>query len=330
MSDIPRPSNRRPRPWRFRLFGGDRGLIFTLLAPGVILVLALVVIPLTYTFLLSLQSAGVSVVAGRGQLLSRWVGLENYFRLLSNPYVMQGLRATLYFFVVSISIELSVGILMAHLLNVEFKGRTLVRALVFIPWAIPTIVNATLWKMIFNGNAYGALNGLLAAVGLGNGHTVWLDTSPIFHGVRLLGPFLSWIGMSRGMNMIIIGDEWKTLPIVAFLVLAGLQTIPKDYHEAATVDGATAWQRFRHITLPLLGPVLSIVLILRTMELIRAFTIFYTLEGTSLPVLSISAYQQAFSFGYFGRGSAVAFIIGLISLSFAFLYVHWLYREEMS
>jgi multiple sugar transport system permease protein len=330
MEGIPTQSTRRAPSRFFRFFTGDRGLALALLLPSLLLVAALVLVPLIYTLILSFQSATVNVIGGRGQLVGHWVGLRNYIHLLTNSYFLSGLRATLYFFAASILIELTIGILMAHLLNLEFRGRTLVRALVFIPWAIPTIVNATLWGMIFNGNAYGALNGLLPRLGLGNGHTVWLDTTPVWPHVPLLGPFFQWIGMSRGMNALIIGDEWKTLPIVAFLVLAGLQTIPKDYYEAATIDGATPWQRFRYITLPLLGPILSIVLILRTMQLVRAFTIFYTLEATNIPVLSISAYQQAFSFGYFGRGSAVAFIIGLISLFFAWIYIRWLYREEVA
>ncbi len=311
------------------MFLGEQGLIMALLVPAIIVLLGVVALPLVYALILSMKNASVNVVGGVGSVSGSWVWWQNYVTLLTDSAFWSTLRQTLYFFGVSILIEITVGVGMASLLNQQFPARGLVRALVFVPWAIPTVVNANLWGMILNGNSYGALNALLNQLHLLSGSVVWLDTSPVLAHVPVLGSFLNWMGGTLGMNAIIVGDEWKTLPIVAFLVLAGLQTIPAEYYEAARMDGASAWRQFRSVTLPLLGPILAVVLILRTMQLLRAFTIMYTLEGTGLPVLSILAYQYSFSFGYFGMGSAIAFVIGMLALVVAFIYLKALYREEL-
>ncbi len=183
--------------------------------------------------------------------------------------------------------------------------------------------------MIFDGDNFGALNDLLLQWHVIQSPIVWLNPSALFPQIPWLSNALSYLGSNLAMNSIIVGDEWKTLPIVAILVLAGLQTIPHEYYEAARVEGASAWRQFRQITLPLIAPVLTVVLILRTMQLMRAFTLIFTLEQFGLPVLSIQAYQQAFSFGSFGMGSAVSFLIGLIALVIAYFYIKRLYREEL-
>lgn len=313
----------------FRAYLGDHGLILALLVPSIVILLAVVILPLLYALDLSLKNSAVTVVGGVGTVSGSWIWLQNYIAIFSNPQFWSAFRHTMYYFVVSIVIELVFGTGIALLLNQRFRGKSLVRTLVFVPWAIPTVVNANLWGMILNGNAYGALNALMGQLGLLAQSVVWLNTTPVWEHVPLLGPLLNWAGGSLGMNAIIVGDEWKTLPIVAFLVLSGLQAIPTDFYEAARLDGASLWAQFRAITLPLLGPILAVVLILRTMQLLRAFTIMYTLEGTGLPVLSILAYQYSFSFGYFGQGAAVAMVIGLLALLVTFVYLKLLYREEL-
>ena len=151
---------------------------------------------------------------------------------------------------------------------------------------------------------------------------------PLFQSVPVIGKITTWIGATRAINWIILGDTWKVLPVVALLVLAGLQTIPTDLYEAAQVDGASAWRRFLYITLPLLRPVLLVILVYRTMELFRVFDILYILMAYTIPVLAIRTFQEAFVFGLFGRGAAIAFLIGLIILATAFVYLRLIKIEE--
>jgi multiple sugar transport system permease protein len=289
---------------------------------------AVVLIPLVYAFLLSLHGAQVTVIAGRGQVSGPFVGLQNYFALFENPNFWQALRTTLYFWIVSILIELVFGIGAAVLLHRPMRGKAIIRALVILPWAIRTVVNANLWSMILDGDPFGALNAFLLQTHLMRQPVVWLNPSPILPGIPWLSHLVTALGGSLGMNWIIVGDEWHTLPIVIFLALAGLQSIPQEYYEAARIDGATGWNSFRYVVFPLLSPVLAVILILRTMQLLRAFTIIYTLESTGLPVLSTLAYQYAFTFGAFGQGSAIAFMIGLLALIISFFYIRFLFRQE--
>ncbi len=313
----------------FRALSGEYFWFYLLLLPSVVILLGVVIIPMLYALKMSLGNTSVVVIGGHGSVQSTFVGLANYVALMQNPAFWQALRETLYFWVVSIGLELTVGIGMALVLNQKFWGQKVVRVLVFIPWAVPTVVNAMLWGMILNGNDYGVLNDLLLRLHWIRTPVVWLTPTPVFQGVPWLSHSLGALGSNLAMNAIIVGDEWKTLPIVAILVLAGLQMVPAEYYEAARVEGASWVSQFFRITLPLVGPILTVVLILRTMQLLRAFTLVYTLEGYGLPLLSISAYQQAFSFGAFGPGSATAFIIGMIALVIAYFYIKRLYREVL-
>lgn len=324
----PRPATGRRSSFT-RLFQGDRGVILAFLLPSLLILVGVVVIPLVYALILSLEGAQVTIIAGHGTVTGPFVGLANYGALLSNAGFWQALRTTLYYWLVSILIEIVFGIGAALLLNRRFRGQAIVRALVFIPWAIPTVVNANLWSMILDGDPFGGLNALLMQLHLTAAPIVWLNPSAILTGVPWLSHAFTAIGASLGLNWIIVGDEWHTLPIVIFLSLAGLQSIPHEYYEAARIDGAGPWSVLRNVTLPLLGPVLAVVLILRTMQLLRAFTLIYTLESTGLPVMSIAAYQYAFTFGAFGEGSALAFLIGLLALMVAFFYILVLFRGEV-
>ncbi|MHB1629618.1 MAG: carbohydrate ABC transporter permease [Bacilli bacterium] len=332
LTAVPILAQKPRKPLRSRLFhalSGEYFWFYVLLVPSLLILAGVVVIPMLYALRMSLANSSVVVIGGRGMVTGQWVGLQNYVSLMQNPIFWQAFRETLYFWFVSIAVEVTVGIGMAVLLNQNFRGRKVVRVIVFIPWAIPTVVNAMLWGMILNGNNYGALNDLLLRLHLISSPVVWLNPTPLFSQVPWLSQALSFLGANSTMNALIVGDEWKTLPIVAVLILAGLQTIPGEYYEAARVEGASGWRQFRQITLPLLGPILTVVLILRTMQLLRAFTLIFTLEQYGMPLLSIQAYQQAFSFGSFGTGSAISFLIALIALLIAIVYIKRIYREEL-
>lgn len=288
--------------------------------PAVLLVLAVTVAPLAYALFLSLTKS--TVVAGG--IKWSWVWFKNYAALLRNTGFWQSVRVTSLFTFASLSIELALGIGMALVLNLPFRGRGLVRSLVLLPWAVPTVVNARMWAWILDGHGYGALNGLLQSAGVIREPVVWLGTATPFAGIPFLDSTLAWLGDSRALNMIILADTWKVTPVVILLALAGLQTIPKEMYEAAEVDGASAWRQFWTITLPMLRPVLLVILVLRTMELFRVFDILYIVMANTIKVLSILTFEEGIVFGNVGRGAALSFIIALLILLVALVYMRLL------
>lgn len=319
---------RRPGARR-RALRGDGFFPYALLLPSIVVLMILVVLPLVYAFDLSLHKATVVVVGGQGQVRMQWTGLDNYLYFLADPRFWASVRTTAYFTVVSLVVELIFGMLIALVLSQEFWGRNVIRALIILPWAVPTVVNARLWGWIYNGESFGALNALLQQLHLLRENVVWLQTTPILTGVPVLGPFFQWAGASLALNMIVIGDTWHVLPVVTLLLLAGLQTIPAEFYEAARIDGAGRWQQFWAITVPRLRPVILVILVYRTMELFRVFDIIYILLGYAINVLSIATFQQAFVFGLMGRGAALAFLIGLLILTIAIVYIRLFRAEEV-
>lgn len=204
--------------------------------------------------------------------------------------------------------ELTLGTGIALVLNKKFIGRGFVRAIILIPWAVPTVVNARLWEWIYAGSSFGALNGLLKVLGVlaKDKNIVWLGFDIPFAGVPVLSSFFSWMGVSRALNMIILADTWKVTPLVIFLLLAGLQQIPASLYEVASIDGANSWRKFWSVTYPFLKPVFLVILVLRTMELFRVFGIIYILMQYSIRVVGIYTYETGMKFLRFGKGSALS------------------------
>jgi ABC-type sugar transport system permease subunit len=301
-----------------------------MIAPAVIVMAVVVLIPLIYALFLSLSHAEVRVVAGQGGVVSQFAGLDNYLYFIKDRAFWASIRVTLYFTIVSLTLEVVIGIGIALVLNEEFPGRAVVRSLLILPWAVPTVVNARLWSLILEPHPYGALNGLLAALHLqGSGDAVnFLTPVPVFQGVPILGDISAWLGATQAIHWIIVADSWKVIPVIALLTLGGLQAIPKEQYEAAEVDGASALQRFWAITFPGLRPVLLVILVYRTMELFRVFDILYILMAYTIPVVAIRTFQETFVFGLFGRGSALAFLIALIILGLSVLYRRFIQVED--
>lgn len=304
-----------------------RSLARWLLAPSMALIATVVVAPLLFALFLSFQEAEPRV----GGINMRFVGLANYAHyFVRSDLFWPAVRVTIYFTVVSLAVELVLGIAMALVLNEEFAGRSLVRAIILLPWAVPTVVNARMWEWIFAGSKFGALNGLMKVLHIfpPTYDQVWLGFDVPFAGVPLLGPFLRWMGVTRALNMIILADTWKVTPLVVLLVLAGLQTIPDSLYEAATVDGAGFWRKLTYVTLPLLKPVLLVVLVLRTMELFRVFDIIYIIMQYSIRVLGVLTYEVGMKFLHFGSGAALSFLVALFILGLALIYIRLFYTEE--
>ncbi|GAB4388239.1 MAG: sugar ABC transporter permease [Thermodesulfovibrionales bacterium] len=261
------------------------------LAPSFLLICLVTIYPAFYVLYLSLQ---------RRHLLfdiSEFVGLGNYAFLLGDDRFWNALGNTAYFAAASVSLELVLGLGMALLLSRAFRLRGLLRAVVLIPWAIPTVVSARMWELMYNTD-FGVLN-------------------------YILGARVNWLGSPFwALNAAVFMDVWKTTPFVAVILMAGLQTVPAELYQAARVDGAGPWAAFRRVTLPLLKPVILVVLIFRTLDAFRIFDAIYVLTGggpaNSTETLSIYAYKVLFQTLQFGYGSALSVAVflctGLISV----------------
>jgi multiple sugar transport system permease protein len=232
----------------------------------------------------------------------RFVGLENYVRFFADDVATRTRVFTFLFVAASVALEILLGLLLALVIHQSFRGRGLVRAAVLIPWAIPTVVTAIMWKYMFN-DQYGLVNLLL-------------------YGARIEA-YQAWLAEAATARLAIIAaDVWKTTSFAALLILAGLQTIPDELHEAARVDGAGPVRRFFAITLPLLRPAILVALLFRMMDAFRVFDLVYVMTqgapGGATNVLQFYGYQKMFPEQQFGYGSAVSvvvfLIVGLLSL----------------
>lgn len=264
--------------------------------------------PLARTFYFSFTDASLSDTAG-----AAWIGIENYlvfddgnwYGILTDPVWWQSVWNTLYFSVVSVSLEVIFGIIVALLLNAEFKGRMLVRAAVLIPWAIPTIVSAKMWAWMLN-DQFGIINHLLMTLGLIDAPLAWTADA------------------SLSMWAVIMVDVWKTIPFVALLVLAALQMLPKDCFEAAEVDGIHPVKVFFRVTLPLITPALLVAVIFRLLDALRVFDVIYVLTSNSTNTMTMSIYarQQLVEFQDVGYGSAASTLLFLIIALVTILYLY--------
>jgi multiple sugar transport system permease protein len=276
----------------------ERRLAVFMVTPSMALIALVAVYPVIYGIWLSLHQYSL-ITAG----LSRWAspaGLGNSKAALSDPDFWSAFRITLEFTVASVFLETVIGLAMALIMKEAFRGQGLVRTVVLVPWAVLTVVTAIMWKTIFDPNL-GFVNQILGT------KTVWLGQEP------------------DALLVMIFADAWKTAPFMALLLLAGLQVIPSDIYEAAKVDGATTWQRFTRITLPLLTPALLVALIFRTMDALRAFDLPKVLTNgangtTTLSLLSQRTFQEN---RLYGPGSSIAILTFIIVMIVAFLYIRF-------
>ena len=306
----------------------SRQLLIFLILPAVIIILLVIIGPIFFAFTLSFNEATPRL----GGIDLHWRGLLNYIHFFfQNAQFWLSVRVTLYFTIVSLIIELTLGTGIALVLNKKFIGRGFVRAIILIPWAVPTVVNARLWEWIYAGSSFGALNGLLKVLGVlaKDNNIVWLGFDIPFAGVPVLSSFFSWMGVSRALNMIILADTWKVTPLVIFLLLAGLQQIPGSLYEVASIDGANSWRKFWSVTYPYLKPVFLVILVLRTMELFRVFDIIYIIMQYSIRVVGIYTYETGMKFLRFGKGSALSFLVAIFILGFTLLYMKLFYKKEV-
>jgi ABC-type sugar transport system permease subunit len=270
---------------------------------GAILVVAL--FPLGWTVWESLHVHDLRM-PWRGQ---PFVGLDNYREALGDPRFWEALGHTFGFTAASVTLEMTLGLVLALALNQAYRGRGLVRAAVLVPWAIPTVVAALLWRFMFESEA-GIVNAVLLDVGAIDKPFVWFTSA-----------WAAWVP-------VVLGDVWKTTPFVALLLLAGLQNIDQELYEAARIDGAGAWQRFVHVTLPLLRPPLLVALIFRTLDAFRVFDLIFVLTrggpGTATEPIALYAFSTLLENLRFGYGSALSVIIFGVTFGLALLYIRLL------
>jgi ABC-type sugar transport system permease subunit len=285
-------------------------LATVLLLPAALVVFGVILYPILRTVLISFFTVNSAVATS-----TPFVGLRNYIDIVDNPDFWSTIGRTLYFTVGSTALELVFGMALALLLNAPLRMRWLFRAVVVLPWALPTVVNGAMWRGVLNAQ-YGSLNALFTQI-----HVI-----PSYH---------SWLGTPfSALNMLVVADVWKTTPLVAFFLLTGLQGIPTDIYESVKVDGAGAIRGFTAITLPLLLPSISVVLILRTIDAFKVFDLVYVLTGggpaNGTQTVAFFTYEQAFSDQRFGYGSALADVIVLCILMLSAIYLKAMRRSEMS
>jgi trehalose/maltose transport system permease protein len=233
------------------------------------------------------------------------------FNLFGTQYVLGAtdpdfIRATwdtIVFAVATVFLELALGMIVALIVNANFKGRGLMRALILVPWAIPTAVSSQMWAYMLQPNRTGFFNTMFWYLGLGNGEI----------------PFLS--DPAWQMPAMILIDVWKTTPFMALLLLAGLQLIPGDIYEAANVDGAGAVRKFFQLTLPLLKGTIAVALVFRTLDALRVFDLFQIVLGQARYSMASFTYYQLIQNRAMGYSSASSVIIFLVLSAFAIIYM---------
>ncbi|MGK9263260.1 sugar ABC transporter permease [Sinorhizobium meliloti] len=270
-----------------------------LMLPLLVVMTAVIGWPLIDTVRLSFTDAKLVGTEGG------FIGPANYYKMLTGSNFQRALVTTTWFAVISVAAEMVLGVLAALLLNQQFRGRTALRALMILPWALPTVVNATLWRLIYNPE-YGALNAALTQLGL-------------------LDSYRSWLGEpGTALAALIVADCWKNFPLVALIALAALQAVPRDITAASLVDGAGPFNRFRFVIMPYLAGPLLVALVLRTIEAFKVFDIIWVMTrggpANSTRTLSILVYQEAFSFQRAGSGASLALIVTLLVTILAAAY----------
>ncbi|HEX2191221.1 MAG TPA: sugar ABC transporter permease [Longimicrobiaceae bacterium] len=280
----------------------ERRFALALVAPALAAILLVAVFPLGWTVWESLHRHDL-----RMPWLGRpFVGLGNYAEILRDGRFRGAMAHTATFTAVTVALELLLGLFLALAMNRAFRGRALVRAAVLVPWAIPTVVAALLWRFLFDSQA-GVVNAALTGLGATAEAPVWFVDGT-----------LAWVPL-------VLADVWKTTPFVALLLLAGLQNIPGELYEAAAVDGAGRWGRLRHVTLPLLRPAILVALVFRTMDAFRVFDLVYVLTGggpgTATETIALYTFNTLFQNLRFGYGSALSVTVFAVTFALAMIYV---------
>lgn len=297
----------RPRRPVTRAIGHERRLAALFVAPAIVTIAAIAIVPILATLWEALHGHDL-----RLPWLGRpFVGLGNFVEAAGDERFRAALVRTVLFALVTVPLEIALGLALALVMHGAIRGRGVIRAVALLPWAIPTVVAALVWRFMFDAQA-GILNVPLRAAGVMSAEFDWF-----------VGPFTAWVPIA-------VADIWKSTPFVAVLLLAGLQTIDRSLYEAAAIDGAGRARQFFTITLPLLRPVLVVAAAFRALDALRLFDLAYVLTaggpGSATEPLSLYAFVVLMQRLRFGYGSAVSITVFLLTLGFALIWVRALGR----
>jgi trehalose/maltose transport system permease protein len=283
-------------------------LAWLLVLPSLLVVALVALYPLYETIRLSFTNTRLASARE-----PRSVGLDNYQSLISETAFRDAVSHTVVFTVASVALETLLGLAIALVIHSNFRGRGGVRTAMLVPWAIPTVVSASMWQWMYH-DVFGVVNDILV------------------NRLHILDTKVAWLASpATALPAIIAVDVWKTTPFMALLLLAGLQLIPGDVYEASTVDGASKIQQFYQITLPLLKPALLVALIFRTLDAFRVFDVVYVMKQFAPETMTVAVYarQQLIDLQLLGRGSAAAVIIFICIFAFVILYTRLIRVEEL-
>jgi multiple sugar transport system permease protein len=266
--------------------------------------LALSIYPLLYSIKVAFQTGSDETV--------RW-SLANFTRLATDGFFLSALGHTAVYAVVALTFEFMLGLGLAVLLDRSVRGRSLFRAALLIPMMIPPVVVGVVWRLMLNAD-FGAINGTLKSLGVNTEALTWTASPKL------------------ALASVIAVDIWQWTPFMFLVLLAGLQAIPQEPYEAAKIDGASRWQTFQHITLPLLKPAILVALLLRTMDLLRVFDQIFILTeggpGFATETVSLYIYRAAFRFFDFGYAAAMSFVLLALTNVISIGYIKLLQNQE--
>ncbi|MBT9476529.1 MAG: sugar ABC transporter permease [Polaromonas sp.] len=286
---------------RYPVSAYDQKSAMLFLAPMMVVLTVVAVFPILYSFWISLFDLKLT-----RPHRAPFVWFDNYIHIFQDQMFWDSVGRSTSFTLMSVTAIMFIAMLMALLLNEEFRGRRILSAILLIPWAIPYVANGLMWKWIYD-SGYGALNGLLFQLGLIDKYVVMLGD------------------VEKTMLLITNSFVWKEVPLATILLLVTLKSIRADLYSAAKVDGANVWQRFVHITLPALTPGFALVMIYETMMAIRHFDLFFILtEGgpaDSTHVVAWQVYVETFRKLAFGTGAALAYIMAIVTFTLAFFII---------
>jgi ABC-type sugar transport system permease subunit len=280
---------------------------FLLTVPALLVLLAIYIYPLLFSGQMSLQAFDMA----RPQD-THFVGLDNYVNMLQNQEFLRALRNTFTYAGIAVPIEFVLGLILALALSNIHVGRSLLRTLLVIPMMLAPTAMGLMWKFMYN-DQLGVINAVIRQLGIADRPPLWLADANL------------------ALYSVVVVDIWATTPLIILLMLAGLLSIPNEYYEAARIDGAGPLRAFRHITLPLLRPVILVALLLRGMDAFRVFDVIYVMTkgGPAFrsDVLSFYAYRQAFTHRSLGDATATAWIMVLILLTAGLILITLMRRR---
>ncbi|BCV22469.1 carbohydrate ABC transporter permease [Moorella sp. Hama-1] len=286
----------------------DRKIAQLFIAPALLVTIATMILPLLYSMWLSFFNYSLLDVNNM-----QFVGIRNYIDLLANQFFKNSVAITAVYAAIATSIEAVLGMVFALLVNKMVKGQGVIRILVLIPMFITPVVVALIWRFLFHPEL-GFINYFLGTIGLNSK--------------------LTWLGDPRlALTSTILVDIWRGTPFMFLMFLAGIQSLPDDVYEAADIDGANSWTKFRYVTLPLLSPIILVSLIIRGMDALREFDTLFILTGggpgNKTEVISLLAYRITFKNLDFGMGAAVSYAIFVLTVILCIVFVRYLQKLQV-